>query len=158
MYLSIVVASFHSQNIRSTQFTSVSAFFTLRTLDLHDSPQFQLPFTLRTLDLHDSSLSFLSLSEHQICTIHHFRLGQFSKECQIKNSQIITRALMELRIQIAKFKFRRYILRVNSLNLMLAKLSCCTVVHTRKHFSYQLLSQIVFRTCRCIPNQCMYLW
>ena len=40
---------------------------------------------------------------------------------------------MALRIQIAKFKFRQYLLRTNSPNLMLAKFSRYTVASYPDH-------------------------
>ena len=59
------------------------------------------------------------------------KIGEFGKDCRIKNSPILTIgcASMTLRIQIAKFKYHQYLLRANSPNLMLTELSCYAVVY-----------------------------
>ena len=54
---------------------------------------------------------------------------EFGIDCQIKNSPIIIACVpMVINIQITKFKLHQYQLRAISLNLMLTKVTCCTVI------------------------------
>ena len=73
------------------------------------------------------SIQRLPYSGETLARFLIWRFGGLVKIGKLKTHQIITCLPMALRIQIAKFKLRQYLLRAKSPNLMLTKLSHSTV-------------------------------
>ena len=70
---------------------------------------------------------------------------------------------MAIRIQIAKFKLRQYLLRTNSPNLMLAKVSRYTVHHDRLMHKFNVNINIIrtksfYETVRACDHFCLTMF